>query len=472
MIKRIVAALFICFLVYAQVSSIPSSANGGAGDVTGSGNLTTPGAMVVVDTSGVVKQVAGGLCEPYYTSATVIGIRACAYGVGNYAYTSVASCATSAAPASSGSLFIYIQKDGTPILGYSGTNVTGCTGWTTEQSVTGYPDDSIPIATFTWAAAAWSSSFTDDRRFIKRDAYEFSNGIDCTTTLGVTSCVSDLPVATAQAGTPWFIVDTSSSTTTYTGCPTPAITTYTTGQQIWFDPVTTNTGSSTLNVCALGAKTIQKLVSGTLTNLASGDMDSDSNHLLTYNGTVFVKLPLEGSSGNPVVLSWAFGGVTAAGTGVFGNGWSFQGSTGTSETYRSTSVGMVATFTNPSADSSKLIRFFYLPSTYTSGSVAVKISASPAAGTGTNGQVAKIGLVTNCIAAGELLNDNTWSTAQVVDITFTTVTAMNYRTGSLAALDLSGCTADGLVKLGVYRVDSGDTLADDADINLVQVSIP
>lgn len=256
-----------------------------------------------ITTSGDPCGTGGGTalpCAPSYTSATVIEIASCKFGVGNNTFPTVAACATSAVPASSGTLFVYIAKDGTPTLGYSGTNTTGCTGWTPEQSVVGYPDDALQIGTFTWAAGAWSSTVLDHRVALKRDVYEFSNGIECTTTLGVTSCVAEVPIATAQAGTPWTINDSTSSTTNYAGCPATVVSAYAAGQWFWFKPANTNTGSSQIDICTLGNKTIQKLVSGTLTNLASGDMDSDAYHLITYNGTVFIKSPLEGSSGGGI----------------------------------------------------------------------------------------------------------------------------------------------------------------------------
>lgn len=93
----------------------------------------------------------------------------------------------------------------------------------------------------------------------------------------------------STANIPGYIcLPSGASTTTYTCSPTPAATAYDDGMIISFMPDVTNTGSSTVNVNGLGAKTIQKLVSGTLTNVAAGDLDSDVPYLLTYNGTVFV----------------------------------------------------------------------------------------------------------------------------------------------------------------------------------------
>lgn len=99
-----------------------------------------------------------------------------------------------------------------------------------------------------------------------------------------------IPVAgNTNANIPSYIcTPAGANTTTYTCSPSPSPSSYTSGMILAFKPDVTNTGSSTVNVNGLGAKTIQKIVSGTLTNLDSGDLDSDGVYLLRYNGTVFI----------------------------------------------------------------------------------------------------------------------------------------------------------------------------------------
>lgn len=58
---------------------------------------------------------------------------------------------------------------------------------------------------------------------------------------------------------------------------------YYNGQRFAFIANTTNTTSATLNVNALGAKTIKKVVAGVLTNLSSGDMVSGAFVEVAYN---------------------------------------------------------------------------------------------------------------------------------------------------------------------------------------------
>ena len=75
-------------------------------------------------------------------------------------------------------------------------------------------------------------------------------------------------------------------------------------------PGTTNSGAVTINPDGIGAKTIQKLSSGSLTALSSGDLVAGVPYLIRYNGTVFVVDPGSGggSSGgtaNDVVVTYS-----------------------------------------------------------------------------------------------------------------------------------------------------------------------
>lgn len=78
------------------------------------------------------------------------------------------------------------------------------------------------------------------------------------------------------------------------------------GLVLQFIPNATNTGASTVNLDGLGAVTIQKLSSGSLAAVASGDLVAGVPFLLRYNGTVFVMDPGTGSGGGG-------GGVTDCG---------------------------------------------------------------------------------------------------------------------------------------------------------------
>jgi len=92
----------------------------------------------------------------------------------------------------------------------------------------------------------------------------------------------------------WFVTDTSSSTTTYTGVTKPSATgsdSLFAGYFIIFKPATNNTGASTLNVASSdGAVDIKKITSGAKAALAAGDLDSDTYAELIFDGTDWIML--------------------------------------------------------------------------------------------------------------------------------------------------------------------------------------
>jgi len=81
-----------------------------------------------------------------------------------------------------------------------------------------------------------------------------------------------------------YAVD-AGSTDAYVITLSPAISAYTTGMQIIFKANTANTGAATLNVNALGAKSIVKGVSSVLLN---NDILAGMLCFVVYDGTNFV----------------------------------------------------------------------------------------------------------------------------------------------------------------------------------------
>lgn len=87
------------------------------------------------------------------------------------------------------------------------------------------------------------------------------------------------------AGNNTYCADATGSTTTYT-CPTPNPTVTTlTGLIVSFKPQATNSGSATLNVAGLGAKTLK--AADCTTNLAASALTGGSTYLFSYDGTNF-----------------------------------------------------------------------------------------------------------------------------------------------------------------------------------------
>lgn len=87
---------------------------------------------------------------------------------------------------------------------------------------------------------------------------------------------------------------TASGTDTYTAAPDPPITSYLAGQKFIITFTNGNTGTSTINLNGLGAKTLKKNVS---TNLISGDIAAGGAYLIMYDGTNFQVLTLMGGVG-------------------------------------------------------------------------------------------------------------------------------------------------------------------------------
>lgn len=89
-----------------------------------------------------------------------------------------------------------------------------------------------------------------------------------------------------QVVAPLQCADTSSSATTYTCTTSPSIASLNTGDTFIFTSINqNNSGSSTLNIDTIGAKTIKK--NQNTSNLASGDLQASATVTLIYDGTNF-----------------------------------------------------------------------------------------------------------------------------------------------------------------------------------------
>jgi hypothetical protein len=81
------------------------------------------------------------------------------------------------------------------------------------------------------------------------------------------------------------------SADTYTATPSPAITAYTTGSEFNLKVNADNTGASTLNISAVGAKNIKKYDgAGSKIDLEAGDLQQDQYYKAIYDGTDFILL--------------------------------------------------------------------------------------------------------------------------------------------------------------------------------------
>lgn len=93
----------------------------------------------------------------------------------------------------------------------------------------------------------------------------------------------------------WNYAASTTGNDTYVITLTPAPAAYVTGMVIEFMPDTDNTGSATINVNGLGAKTINKVSAGVAATLEDGDIQAGFIYSLAYTGTYFV---LQNPTGN------------------------------------------------------------------------------------------------------------------------------------------------------------------------------
>jgi hypothetical protein len=101
---------------------------------------------------------------------------------------------------------------------------------------------------------------------------------------------------------PVKVLGTVAGTNTITAVMTPALTAYSAGMSVIFTPANNTTGAATININALGAKSI---VRGDGTALESGDLQASTSHVLVYDGTNFVVL-------NPLSFSLVNGTLSGA----------------------------------------------------------------------------------------------------------------------------------------------------------------
>jgi len=98
---------------------------------------------------------------------------------------------------------------------------------------------------------------------------------------------------------------TVSGTDTITATVTPSLTAYAVGQTFKFIAAATNTGAVTINISALGAKSIVKNGS---TALSAGELVSGAMYQIVYDGTNFQLIGAGGvTAGKAIAFSIIFG---------------------------------------------------------------------------------------------------------------------------------------------------------------------
>jgi len=113
-----------------------------------------------------------------------------------------------------------------------------------------------------------------------------------------------------------FSYATTSGTNALTATLNKAPTAYTAGQVFWLKIGATNTSTATLNINSLGAKSIKKILNGTLSNIEAGDLISGQVVGFAYDG---VQFQIQGGSVNkttntytPSIVNGSEGAATIA----------------------------------------------------------------------------------------------------------------------------------------------------------------
>ena len=124
------------------------------------------------------------------------------------------------------------------------------------------------------------------------------------TGLGVGSAATDSAnISQVQSSFGSFL--TAAGTDTITASVSPSLTAYAVGQTFKFIAAATNTGAVTMNISALGAKSILKNGS---TPLSAGELVSGSMYQIVYDGTQFQLIGAGGvTAGKSIAFSIIFG---------------------------------------------------------------------------------------------------------------------------------------------------------------------
>lgn len=167
----------------------------------------------------------------------------------------------------------------------------------------GWSGSGVFTKTYSWVADAANGIKIRADRHDTNDT-DFTNGINnCLTKDGQNVPTANLPMGTfkhtgvgdATARTQYVTMGqyqdndtvfmiTTGTVNAYVATPSPAITAYSTGQKFNFKISDTNTGSSTVNVSAIGTKSIRK--QGDL-HLDKADLVADRIYEFIYDGTNF-----------------------------------------------------------------------------------------------------------------------------------------------------------------------------------------
>jgi len=135
-----------------------------------------------------------------------------------------------------------------------------------------------------------------------------------------TARTDSIALGQVQDGTYTTLGTAGGSADAYTATPSPAIERYATGSRYIIKIQADNTTTSTLNVNAVGAKTLKKYDgTGAKLNLVAGDLQLDQYYDIFYDGTDFVVFSLYKTRGQTIQVVNTQTGAVATGTTTIPN---------------------------------------------------------------------------------------------------------------------------------------------------------
>lgn len=215
--------------------------------------------------------------------------------VGATQWVAATNYATGATVWSPISLFTYRRKTPGGVQATDPANDSTSTYWQKLQ-FTLNPDGTVPIVSGgTGATTAALARTALGATTVGAAVFVSTTTAVARTALGATTVGSALFIATTEAvartaidaagqDSSEILIGTIAGTNTITGVLTPAITAYVAGQAFYFVAAGANTGATTININALGAKAITK--SGAVA-LAAGDIPISAVIHICYDGTQF-----------------------------------------------------------------------------------------------------------------------------------------------------------------------------------------
>lgn len=295
--------------------------------------------------------------------------------------------------------------------------------------------------------------------YAKSGFQHVKNGQDDISTLQSAAFSGATPGWNAAIDTRWYVADTSSSTTTYTGATSPTATgsdSLFAGYRIFFNPANSNTGASTLNVSSSDAAVgIKKISGGAKVALVAGDLDDNSIHELVFDGTHWILL-------NPLVDALYQYGTIYVDAGAMSTTETAGAETGTNE-YATNDVNWDYFAFDTGATEEQVQFKIVMPENWDRSTIKAKFYWSSASGS-TAGDTVEWAIKATALANDDAI-DASWGTEQV--ITDTVLAGTNgdlHLTSATPAITIAGSPALGeMVTFEVNRNTAGtDDMAEDA----------